>query len=168
MSDNATPPSETAANLDVRLMGPAELDAVAELLADATSEGAVESARNALESHQQAQGAAIFIVTLAGDLAGAYIMAPAQMSVEVALFAVRKDLRRRGLGRIIMQDALRRAGHRPMVVETGEATMPFFTAIGFKKFGRRKGPNGEVRYRVGWHTPGQRMSTGADQPDQRS
>jgi GNAT superfamily N-acetyltransferase len=168
MTDNPNPPSGTQANLDVQLMEPAELDAVAELLADATSEGTVEAARNALESHQQAQGAAIFIVTLAGDLIGAYIMAPAQMSVEVVLFAVRKDMRRRGLGRIIMQDALRRAGHRPMVVETGEATMPFFTAIGFKKFGRRNGPNGEVRYRVGWHTPGQRMPTGAEQQNERS
>lgn len=163
MPDNATSPSGTEAKLDVRLMEPGELDPVAALLADATHEGTAEAARRELEAHQSTPGSAVFIVTLSGDLAAAYILAPAQMSVEMTLFAVRRDLRRRGLGRTIMQDALRRAGHRPMVVETGEATMPFFTAIGFKKFGRRKGPNGELRYRVGWHTPGQRTATSAEQ-----
>lgn len=168
MTDNATPTPGTDASLDVRLMEPAELDTVAALLADATPEGTTEAARAELESQHNNSTSAIFIVTLDYELTGAYILAAAQMSVEVTLFAVREDMRRRGIGRIIMQDALRRAGHRPMVVETGEETMPFFTAIGFKKFGRRKGPNGEVRYRVGWHTPGQRIPTGTEEQNQRT
>lgn len=162
MSDN--PGAD--ANLNVRLMDATELDQVAGLLAGATSDGTTEAARAALQSHQDDTSSAIFVVTLDDDTIGAYILAAAPMSVEVILFAVREDMRRRGIGTIIMQDALRRAGKRPMVVETDEATMPFFTAIGFKKFGRRKGPNGETRYRVGWHTPGQRTATGA--ADQQS
>lgn len=159
MPDTDTPPQESNADLNVRLMEPAEIDLVAALLADATREGTAEAARAELDAHRGSTGSAIFVITLDGSPIGAYILAAAQMSVDVTLFAVRADMRRRGIGTIIMQDALRRSGGRPMVVETGEATMPFFTAIGFKKFGRRKGPNGEVRYRVGWHTPGQRTAT---------
>lgn len=161
MPDQTAASSGTDANLNVRLMEPDEIDQAAGILADATREGTADATRAELQSHHDAPGSAVFIVTLDDDLIGAYVLAAAQMSVEVILFAVRKDMRRRGIGTIIMQDALRRAGMRPMVVETGEETMPFFTAIGFKKFGRRKSPNGEVRYRVGWHTPGQRTTTGA-------
>ena len=163
---NTTPQPETDQQLDVRLMGEGEQGLVAMILADATPEGTEEAARSVIAEHEAKDGSAIFVVYLSGLPIAAYILTPAQMSVEMPLVAVRQEMRRRGIGTIIVQDALRRAGNRPVVTETPEAAMPFFAAVGFKKFGRRKGPNGEPRYRVGWHTPGMRTQTG--QPDEAS
>ena len=155
-----TPPSGDDQQLDVRLMAPGERSLAAMILADATPEGTEEAADRIVAEHEANEGSAVFLVYLNGLPIGSFILAPAQMSVEMPLIAVRKEMRRRGIGTIIMQDAVRRAGNRPVVAETPEELMPFFSAVGFKKFGRRKGPNGEPRFRVGWHTPGMRNPTG--------
>lgn len=161
MTDAVTPPEPgTDSQLDVRLAEPGDRSLVAMILADATPEGSEEAASRVIAEHEVIEGSAFFLVYLNGLPIAAYILSPAQMSVEMPLIAVRKEMRRRGIGTIIIQDALRRAGNRPVVAETPEEMMPFFTAVGFKKFGRRKGPNGEPRFRVGWHTPGQRNATG--------
>jgi len=160
MSDHTTSPPGTDQRLDVRLMEPGERSLAAMILADATVAGTEEEAARVVAEHEAKEGSAVFLVYLDGLPVGAFILAPAQMSVEMPLIAVRKEMRRRGLGTIIVQDAVRRAGNRPVVAETPEELMPFFTKVGFKKFGRRKGPNGETRYRVGWHTPGMRNPTG--------
>jgi len=160
MSEAEQPAGEDQ-QLDVRLMTDDQQPLAAMILADATAEGTQEAAGTAIAALAATSGSAVFIVWLEGLPVAAYALTPAQMSVEMPLIAVRPEMRRRGIGTIVARDAVRRAVHRPVVVETGEATMPFFTAVGFKKFGRRKGPNGEIRYRVGWHTPGQR--TQADQ-----
>lgn len=164
MSDSsATPSASTDQQLDVRLMGPGEQSLATMILADATPEGTEEAASRIVAEHEAAEGSAVFLVYLNGLPIASFILAPAQMSVEIPLIAVRKEMRRRGIGTIIIQDALRRSGNRPVVAETPEELMPFFTAVGFKKFGRRKGPNGEPRFRVGWHTPGMRNPTGHEQ-----
>lgn len=150
----------TDQQLDVRLMQPDDRTLVAMILAEATPEGTEEAANRIVAAHEGTEGSAVFLVYLNGLPIASFILAPAQMSVELPLIAVRKEMRRRGIGTIIIRDALRRAGNRPVVTETPEEVLPFFTAVGFKKFGRRKGPNGEPRYRVGWHTPGQRTPTG--------
>lgn len=160
MSDTGQAPASGDQQLDVRVMTPEQRAMAAMILADATAEGTQDAAGRALAEIEGTEGSAIFIAWLAGLPIAAYVLTPAQMSVEMPLIAVRPEMRRKGIGTIIARDAVRRAGHRPVVAETPEATMPFFTAVGFKKFGRRKGPNGEVRYRVGWHTPGQRTQTG--------
>ena len=161
MTEPVTPPEPgTDSQLDVRLAEPGDHSLAAMILADATPEGSEEAASKVIAEQVAIEGSAIFIVYLNGLPIAAYILAPAQMSVEMPLIAVRKEMRRRGIGTIIMQDALRRAGNRPVVAETPEELMPFFKEVGFKKFGRRKSPNGEPRFRVGWHTPGQRTATG--------
>jgi GNAT superfamily N-acetyltransferase len=157
-----TPPTSPAGQdqqLDVRLMAPAERSLAAMILADATPEGTEAAASAVIAAHEAAEGSAVFLVYLNGLPIASFILAPAQMSVEMPLIAVRKEMRRRGLGTIIARDAVRRAGNRPIVAETPEALLPFFTHVGFKKFGRRKGPGGEIRWRVGWHTPGMRTQT---------
>lgn len=162
---DASDPRGTEANLDIRLMEPADRALVEMILADATPEATSEAASVIVAEHEQAEGSAIFIVSLNGLPVASHILAPAQMSIEMPLIAVRKEMRRKGIGAIVMQDALRRAGQRPLVLETPEAVLPFFTSMGFKKFGRRKGPNGEPRFRVGWHSPGQRTPTGGEAQD---
>ncbi|HEV2127978.1 MAG TPA: GNAT family N-acetyltransferase [Thermomicrobiales bacterium] len=165
MSDSrATPPLGTAQQFDVRVMGPNHRHLAAMILADATPEGTEEAALRVIEQHEATEGSAIFIAYLSGMPIAAFILTPAQMSIEMPLIAVRKEIRGRGIGKVIALDAVRRAGNRPVVTETPESALPFFTAIGFKKFGRRKGPNGELRWRVGWHTPGMRTPTGQEQP----
>jgi GNAT superfamily N-acetyltransferase len=162
MSDTGQPESgDDGQQLDVRLMQPDQRPLAAMILADATAEGTEDAASAALEALEAGEGNAIFIVYLAGLPIASFVLVPAQMSIEMPLIAVRPEMRRRGIGTIIARDAVRRAGHRPVVVEAPEDVLPFFTAVGFKKFGRRKGPNGEIRYRVGWHTPGQRTETDA-------
>jgi ribosomal protein S18 acetylase RimI-like enzyme len=159
VSDTGQAPASADEQLDVRLMTPEQRALAAMILADATAEGTEDAATRALVDIEQTAGSAIFIAWLSGLPIAAYVLTPAQMSVEMPLIAVRPEMRRRGIGTIVARDAVRRAGHRPVVAETSEELMPFFSAVGFKKFGRRKGPNGEVRYRVGWHTPGQRTQT---------
>lgn len=150
--------------LDVRLMGPEDRTLAAMILADATPDGTEEAAHRIIAEHEQTDGSAIFIAYLSGMPIASFILTPAQMSIELVLLAVREEIRGRGMGRIIALDALRRAGNRPVVAEIPDAVMPFFSSVGFKKFGRRKGPNGEPRWRVGWHTPGMRNPTGQEQP----
>lgn len=153
------PQSGIDQQLDVRVMGPEDRKLASMILADATPEGTEEAALAIIAEHEAMEGSAIFIAYLSGMPVAAFILAPAQMSVEMRLLAVREEIRGRGIGKIIAMDALRRAGNRPVVAETPDAALPFFTEIGFKKFGRRKGPNGEPRWRVGWHTPGMRTQT---------
>jgi GNAT superfamily N-acetyltransferase len=130
------------------------------ILADATPEATTDAAHSLIEEHEAIDGSATFLVSMNGLPVAAYMLTPAHMSIELPLIAVRKEMRRKGIGTIVMQDALRRAGQRPLVLETPEAIMPFFTTLGFKKFGRRTGPDGSWRFRLGWHTPGQRNATG--------
>jgi GNAT superfamily N-acetyltransferase len=160
MSDAKQPAGEDQ-QIDVRVMTEDQRALAAMILADATAEGTPEAATREIAELAGIEGSAVFIVWLAGLPIAAYVLTPAKMSVEMPLIAVRPEMRRKGIGTIIAQDAVRRAGHRPVVTETPEATMPFFAAVGFKKFGRRKGPAGEVRWRVGWHTPGHRTATGS-------
>ena len=39
------------------------------------------------------------------------------------------------------------------MVEADETGFAFYKAIGFKMVGKRKRPDGTVRYRLGWHAP---------------
>ncbi len=162
MSETGPAPASGDQQLDVRLMTDDQRAMAAMILADATAERTQDAAGRAIDEITGTEGSAVFIAWLSGLPIAAYVLTPAQMSVEMPLIAVRPEMRRKGIGTIIARDAVRRAGHRPVVVETPEATMPFFTKVGFKKFGRRKGPGGELRWRLGWHTPGQRTQTGSE------
>lgn len=79
---------------------------------------------------------------------------------DLAVIAVRPDRQGRGIGKLLLQDALRRSGKRPLAAQTPEATLGFFKACGFKLVGRRIQPSGEVHFRVGWHAPGAHFKGG--------
>ncbi|HEU5434213.1 MAG TPA: hypothetical protein VFU81_21255 [Thermomicrobiales bacterium] len=54
---------------------------------------------------------------------------------------------------LALKAAVATAGRWPLVVETGEADAATYLQAGFRKVSRRRGPDGEPRYRLGWHTP---------------
>lgn len=82
------------------------------------------------------------------------------LSNDVAFLVVLPGERLRGIGRAMLHDALRRSGRRPLAAQVPEDILPFFKACGFKLVGRRPQPNGEIHFRVGWHTPGARFKGG--------
>jgi ribosomal protein S18 acetylase RimI-like enzyme len=110
----------------------------------------------------------VYGLTVKGELVAAYVLKKIPLSLEVTALAVAPAHRRQGHGRACLTDALRRAGKRPLVVETDEAGLPFYKAVGFKVVGRRKGPGGTPRYRLGWHAPRLRpppLQSVANRPD---
>lgn len=98
-------------------------------------------------------GSAVYGLTVDGELAAVYILRKVTMMNEIACLAVAEGHRRRGHGRACLYDALLRSGRRPLVVETDDEAVGFYRACGFKLVGKRKRPDGMVRYRLGWHAP---------------
>jgi GNAT superfamily N-acetyltransferase len=94
------------------------------------------------------------------ELVGVYALRRDGLANNLAAIAVRPDRQRRGIGRLLLQDALRRSGKRPLAAQTPEATLGFFKACGFKLVGRRVQPSGAVHFRVGWHAPGAHFKGG--------
>lgn len=141
---------------------PASRDAeAAAILAPATGAGTPEAAQAVLDEVRAGGADRVFGGTLRGELVGVYGLRRDGMANEVAIIAVAEGHRRRGIGRLLLQDALRRSGKRPLVAETDEEGLPFYKACGFKLVGRRKHPSGTFRYRVGWHAPGLRFKGGS-------
>jgi GNAT superfamily N-acetyltransferase len=146
--------------LEVRPVS-ADRDAeAATLLADATGEGTPDAARDHLQTARAGGADRVLGATLNGELVGAYTLVRDGMANQVGIIGVREDHRRRGIGRALLQDALRRSGRRPLTAETDEEGLGFYKACGFKMVGRRKHPSGTFRYRIGWHAPGVRFKGG--------
>jgi GNAT superfamily N-acetyltransferase len=141
---------------------PASRDAEAsEILTAATGDGTPEAARAVLDEIRAGGEDRVFGGLLKGDLVGVYGLRRDGMANEVAIIAVAEGQRRRGIGRLLLQDALRRSGKRPLVAETDDEGLGFYKACGFKLVGRRTHPSGTFRYRVGWHAPGLRFKGGS-------
>lgn len=151
---------DPVSGFEIRAISPSERDAAATVLAPATGDGTVVAARRAIDILLEDEKAGLFGAFVAHDLVAAYGIRRDGMANEVALIAVREDQRGRGIGRALLQDALRRSGRRPLIAETDDQALPFYKACGFKLFGRRVHPSGTVRYRLGWHTPGARFKGG--------
>ena len=150
-------PSE---QLEIRVVSPSEHAAAAAILAPATGDGTAEAAASAIEDLLSVSTSALFGAYIQREMVAAYGIQRDGMANQVVLIAVREDHRKRGIGRALLQDALRRSGKRPVIVETDDEGLPFYKACGFKLFGRRTHPSGTVRYRMGWHTPGARFKGG--------
>lgn len=75
---------------------------------------------------------------------------------EVMALAVIPGFQGHGIGELALADAIRRAGKRPLVAEAPESMRPYFLKKGFKMVGKRKGSDGEIRYRLGAHAPRQK------------
>jgi len=141
---------------------PASRDAeAATILAAATGAGTPEAAQAVLDELRAGGDDRVLGGTLRGELVGVYGLRRDGMANEVAIIAVAEGHRRRGIGRLLLQDALRRSGKRPLVAETDDEGLAFYKACGFKLVGRRKHPSGTFRYRVGWHAPGLRFKGGS-------
>ena len=123
------------------------------LLAPCTPEGTAEAGLAALAAARQDPDTTVYALFDDGTPLAVYALRRAGLSLEVTLLGVDPGHRRQGLGRGCLQDALRRAGKRPLVVETDAAALPFYTAVGFKLVGKRRHPSGTTRFRLGWHAP---------------
>jgi GNAT superfamily N-acetyltransferase len=151
---------EPASGFEIRAVSPSEHHDAAAILASATGGGTVASATDAIDTLLALDKAALFGAFVRHEMVGAYGIRRDGMANEIALIAVLEDHRRRGIGRAMLQDALRRSGKRPLIVETDDEGLPFYKACGFKLFGKRAHPSGAVRWRLGWHAPGARFKGG--------
>lgn len=141
---------------------PASRDAeAAAILADSTGEGTAEAGQQAIDEARAEAPDRVLGGLMDGQLVGVYTLRRDGIANRIGNIAVAKDHRRRGIGRSLLQDALRRSGRRPLVAETDEEGLGFYKACGFKMVGRRKHPSGAVRYRIGWHAPGLRFKGGS-------
>jgi ribosomal protein S18 acetylase RimI-like enzyme len=148
MTESTTIPGPTVKPLD-----PSFDEEAAVILSACTPEGTVEQGRAVINNARVDPDSSLFGLFVDGRLEGAYVLRKATMMNEIPFLAVATEHRRHGHGRMCLFDALLRSGKRPLVVETGEETLPFYKAVGFKMVGKRKGPDGSARYRLGWHAP---------------
>lgn len=144
--------------VSIEPLNPSDDEAAAVVLAGCTREGTREAGRALVASVRSDPDADLYGLAFEGQVLLAYVLRRAPMSMELTHVAVAPLLRRQGLGRATLADAVRRAGTRPLVTEVDDAALPFFKACGFKLFGKRKAPDGTTRYRLGAHAPRPRQA----------
>jgi GNAT superfamily N-acetyltransferase len=156
---------DPSSRFEIKLLPVQDDVAAAIILAPATGEGSVsssvEAAAQAIAELRGVDKSAIYGAYVNRDLVAAYGIQRDGMANTIAVIGVRGDHQRRGIGRLCLQDALRRSGKRPLVAETDDDGLGFYKACGFKLVGRRVHPSGRVRYRLGWHAPGLRFKGGS-------
>ncbi len=145
---------DPGSRLEIREISPSEREAAAAILASATGEGTTEAATRNIDELRSMDKSALLGAFVDRELVAVYGIRRDGMANEVTLIAVRADHQKRGIGRAMLQDALRRSGRRPVIAETDDQGLKFYKACGFKVFGRRVHPSGVVRWRIGWHAPG--------------
>jgi ribosomal protein S18 acetylase RimI-like enzyme len=139
--------------VSIASLDPARDEAAAAILALATGTGRIERGREVIAGARSDPDAAIYGLSVGGALVAVYVLRKATLMNEIACLAVAEGHRRQGHGRACLYDALLRSGRRPLVVETDDDAVGFYKACGFKLVGKRKRPDGVVRYRLGWHAP---------------
>jgi GNAT superfamily N-acetyltransferase len=148
---------DPVSGLEIRAISPSERPAIEDLVREGFPETHVAARLDALATIPDPQ---VFAAFQDGKLVAAYALRRDGMANDLALVVVREDHRRQGIGRSLLQDALRRSGRRPLATQTPEAILPFFKACGFKLVGKRVQPDGEIWFRVGWHAPGANFKGG--------
>lgn len=134
-------------------MTPAQRGDVARVLAAATGANTPEAGEAAIALAEAGGTDRVIVGTIDGAVIGAYTLVRDGFANELKHIAVIPEQRTRGFGRVMIYDALRRCGRRPLTVETDDDALGFYKAVGFKMVGRRKHPSGAFRYRLGWHAP---------------
>jgi ribosomal protein S18 acetylase RimI-like enzyme len=149
----------------VRPLDPA-LDAeAAVILAACPALGTPERAAELIADARRDDDASLYGLIVAGRLAGAYVLRKIPFANEIAFLAVAPEYRRQGYGKMCLHDALLRSGRRPLAVDADDASLSFFKACGFKLVGKRRGPDGAPRYRLGWHAPlPKQVGSGTSEP----
>lgn len=138
---------------ELRPLAASDDAAAAPILADATGEATAEAAQIVIDRARAGGADRVLGGWLNDSLIAVYTIERDGMANQVTLIAVVPDQRRRGFGKMMLLDALRRSGRRPLTAETDDDSLGFYKACGFKMVGRRKHPSGIFRYRVGWHAP---------------
>lgn len=171
MSDSSSPqpppPEEKlifidpGSHFEIRALPAHDEGAAATILASATGAGTAEAAATLIAELRADANAALYGAYVDRALVGAFGIRRDGMANTIAIIAVAEGQRKRGIGRSMLTDALRRSGKRPLTAETDDEGLPFYKACGFKLVGRRVHPSGTVRYRVGWHAPGLRFKGGS-------
>jgi GNAT superfamily N-acetyltransferase len=87
------------------------------------------------------------------DVVGGYLFETVPHANEIIALAVRPDVRRQGIGRLMCMDALFRSGKRPLVLTANDESVGFAQSVGFKIVGRRRQADGGFLTRLGWHAP---------------
>ena len=151
---------DPSARLEIRALATDVDDDATRLLTGHPGIADPDAARALRESIATRPKAAFFGAYRAGSLIALYALTKDGLANDLATIVVDPAHRRQGVGRILLQDALRRSGKRPLVAQTPESVLPFFKACGFKMVGRRVQPSGEIQFRVGWHAPGSRFKGG--------
>jgi ribosomal protein S18 acetylase RimI-like enzyme len=142
-----------AASVAIEPLDPSSDEEAAVILAPATGEGTVERARDVLAEDRRDPDREVYGLTVDGRLIAVYATRQIGLTIELTHIAVAEGDRRKRYGRACLVDALRRAGKRPLVVETDEEILGFYQSAGFKIVSRRKNAHGVVRYRLGLHSP---------------
>jgi GNAT superfamily N-acetyltransferase len=122
------------------------LDSCPELLGGMTGRDRISASRLNPETD-------LYGVVVDGKLAAIYALRRAHLMNELELLVVAESRRGQGIGKAALSDAVRRSGRRPLALECDETLRPYFLKNGYKMVGKRKGPNGEPRYRLGAHAP---------------
>ena len=148
---------DPAGRLEIRGVSPSERDAVANLVHTNVRPEIAGAMLDALGTLPDSQ---VFVGLREHAIAAAYAIRKDGLANDLPVIVVAANQRRKGIGRALLQDALRRSGRRPLAAQTPEEILPFFKACGFKLVGRRVQPSGETWFRVGWHAPGARFKGG--------
>lgn len=138
---------------ELRPLAEKDDNAAAAILAAATGENTAEAAQQVIDRARSGGNDRVIGGWLGDQLIGSYTIERDGMANQVTLIAVEADSRRKGFGKTMLMDALRRSGRRPLTAETDDEALGFYKKCGFKMVGRRKHPSGVFRYRVGWHAP---------------
>lgn len=155
-----TASSEATAAVE-RIIGPLPESrdaAAAALLAPCAPDGSVAGAAAMLAALRATEGVELRGLEVGGELLGVSATRRVGMTFDLTLLVVAASARRQGHGKELLIEALVRAGRRPTVTEARAEDLPFYQATRFKPVARRRQPDGTVRYRLGWHPPGQRVS----------
>lgn len=138
---------------ELKPLAPEDDAKAAAILASATGENTSEAAQVVMDRARSGGKDRVIGGWLDNQLIGAYTIERDGMANQVTIIAVDPEFRRKGFGKTMLLDALRRSGRRPLTAETTEDALEFYKKSGFKMVGRRKQPSGEFHYRVGWHAP---------------
>ena len=147
------PATPVAPQFAFDLLSPA-LDATAGvILAACTLSGTPEQGRLVLAQARNDPACAVYGMTMNDELVAVYITRKDGLVIELTALAVAEGHRGKRYGRACVMDLLRRAGKRPIVVETNDDALGFYQAAGFKLVARRRLANNTIRYRLGLHAP---------------
>lgn len=127
--------------------------AAALIMAPCAPERSVAGGQHLLATARDDPRCEIFGLFVGNALAAVCVVKTIPFAKEIVALAVAEEFRGRGYGRACLTAVVARSGRRPLTVEAAEDMAGFYRASGFRVIAKRRGPDGTVRYRLGWHAP---------------